>query len=372
MPTCIDIAPTAWICSSGPWCCARAHILNRQCRETPSKACIDWVFVRKQTVSSATKHLAGYMAVWTQPKRRLPHCARCYLRAGWRQRKDARCVHINFLQRFWLVKAAEIVGAVRTQDVCVGKRNVGHQICCWHKVAVAFTSKHTRPLAYLWGQFCVWFAQGQKTDYELGEKKKKQRKTSKFASCVTLGKVFWKSVQVVRLFCLTLWRCESSQWTSQLVSQSVNHGTQNQSLKACEGEGVQCFNRCWRWLFSWATRISANTKILPEARRKQKFHFWSKVRVVMRPVHQNKRILKFSIEPAANRFRRLGAVTPCVLYDEAVPKCLWHAWSVKCFVVQHRLEIDQCQSSQINSLSKQLEKSGWNIGSLLSFGALLK
>ncbi len=40
--------------------------------------------------------------------------------------------------------------------------------------------------------------------------------------------------------------------------------------------------------------------------------------------------------------------------------------------MQHRLEVDQCQGSQVSSLSKQLEKSVEKVEVWLSFRALLK
>ncbi len=42
------------------------------------------------------------------------------------------------------------------------------------------------------------------------------------------------------------------------------------------------------------------------------------------------------------------------------------------FVMQHRFKVDQCQGSQVSSLSKQLEKSFEKVEVWFSFGALLK
>ncbi len=45
---------------------------------------------------------------------------------------------------------------------------------------------------------------------------------------------------------------------------------------------------------------------------------------------------------------------------------------VFCFVMQHRLEVDQCQGSQVSSLSKQLEKSVEKVGSLVIFWSFVE
>ncbi len=45
---------------------------------------------------------------------------------------------------------------------------------------------------------------------------------------------------------------------------------------------------------------------------------------------------------------------------------------VFCFVVQHRLEVDQCQGSQVSSLSKQLKKPVEKVGSLVVFWSFVE
>ena len=55
-----------------------------------------------------------------------------------------------------------------------------------------------------------------------------------------------------------------------------------------------------------------------------------------------------------------------------IPKLFAVHGLVFCFVVQHRLEVDQCQGSQVSSLSKHLEKSVEKGGSLVVFWSFVK